>query len=370
MDSVRRTVPRSARRIPRAPTDGNNAVPAAPTPESQGRGLSQPRYIPGFSPSVRPSTGRNEHSQLSNTKQTPQQQQKLYQQQQQQLQQPKPLPITSHQNTLSSIAYGSSPQTCVRWLPSLPGARQALALAGSYESLSLFAVWTDNSTPDGSTSLNHSLVNEFDFEDGIITCLGIPYDTTTSLKVGIGSSSGSIQLLTLRLDDEDVNNMDLVNIGQLKMTTPSSAYPMFNESVVGVASLSSSNKIVAGGENGTVSLYEIETCEMQWGERFDQVGLQSLSCVNEIGSQIAGSSINGNISVWDIRSRTVVQKLSHTNNSTSIKHIASCTCLSTDMSQPHFILGGFNNGEICTWDRGGGFGEDVISRATVHEGTF
>lgn len=328
MDSIRRTIPRSALRAGRQPP--TNTQQTAPQPTQYNL---QQRYIPGFTPGFSKSEVTADTALTLNAS-------------------PEPFHIEeTMERTRSCLTVCTAPQTCIRWLHGA-GGRQALAVSGSGDGhcdfLSFFSVWTENE------GLKQSLQRRI-AHDGKISAI----DVGSEGLVTIGSSRGTVSAFRT----ETWESCELARVGSIQELRGRSESQY--EPVVGVVSLGA-DQVCAAGEHGSICVMSVERSVVKdeivppYGEQFDGVGLQSLGVVDEPSKMVVGGGINA-VTVWDVRSGATASRFTH-----PLKDAA--TAVTVDSSQPHFVIAGFRCGEVCAWDRRAGDIETPVSRAAVHDG--
>lgn len=250
----------------------------------------------------------------------------------------------AYEASRSTLAFRSAPQTCVRWLRT--GGREAIAMVGSgdgqVDEISFYGVWTDG---DG---LHHAVRRELP-HTGKVTAL----DAGSDGLLAIGSSRGNVQVLRAE-DWAESWPTDVGDIARIRGR---------EESVVGVVALG--DRVCVAGEHGSICMMTVEAGKgmgecAAWGEQFDGVGLYALSVVNEGAGQVVGAGGCG-VTVWDVRNGSVRSRVQHPAHQVA-------TAVTADLAQPHIIIAGFRNGEVCVWDQRAGDNADPVSRAAVHDG--
>lgn len=258
-----------------------------------------------------------------------------------------PTPIKEEQvfydQSRSNMAFCSAPQTCVRWLR--VGGREAIAAAGSgdghMDTLTFYGVWMDGE------GLQHA-VRRVAPHEGKVVALDVGSDGL----IAVGSAHGSVRVLR----SDDWFDSELTEIGNLHHVRQR------DEGVVGVVALG--DRVCVAGEYGSICMLGVDAKpnsgeHLAWGEQFDEVGLQALAIVDEGAHQVVAAGGSG-VTVWDVRNGSVGSRLEHPSRQVA-------TAVTVDSTQPHFILAGFRNGEVCTWDRRAGNTEPV-TRAVIHDG--
>lgn len=301
----------------------------------------------------------------------------------------------AYERTKSCVAFCHAPQTTVRWLRGV-GGREAIAVSGSgcgdgqLDMLSFFSVWTEHDNSGMSNNHNYHLHHARRRElrhNGKVSAIDVGGDGGL---VSVGSSLGGISVFRSdRWEDAALTNVGYIQ--QMRGRRMSDV-----ESVVGVVSLGS-DQVCAAGEYGSVCVFTVDHQQQQqsgtigsatgsgaaeaaaaatptvqlmqpYGEQFDGVGLQALAVVDEGAMQVVGAGLSA-VTVWDVRTGGTASRFVHPTK-------AAATAVTVDPSQPHFVVAGFRNGEVCTWDRrmtsssaGGPLDVDVpLSRAAVHDG--
>lgn len=338
MDSIRRTVPRSAHRAPRQSTASQVSGLQAAQALASTTQLRSERYVPSFeaaSKGIRSSSQASAGGGANETKVSP-------------------IRIESELVDLdagrSAVDFGHACQSCVRWLR--VGGREAIAIAGATHGVT-DAVRFFGVSVDERGLLSQRCCRALSHE-GNVSALHVGSDGL----VAIGSERGGVSVLRGDRWNEDVPER-IGRIGDMRRC---------EEGVVGIACLG--DKVCVAGEHGSLCLIAAETEEgatemrFQWGERFDDVTLCALDVVDESAQLVVGGGAAA-VSVWDVRNGVVASRVCH-------PHRAVSSCVAVDASQPHFIVAGFQNGEVCVWDRRGGLnggsGQAPISRVAVHEG--
>lgn len=318
MDGFRRTIPRSARRGPpkRETLDPVNTTPQlSVTPKTHTPGASGGRYVPNFQGSATKSEVLTQLPAIRTGVEA------IY---------PSKEPV---------IVYTPAPLTCVRWLPY--GGRAAIAAVGSgdggYDSVSLYGVTSE------STGVHCQLEREID-HNGKVYKIGI---SELDGSMFTASSDGWVRCMAEgKWEDENEGLQDVVRLSEVCGR---------EEGVVGVAIVGQS--VVAAGEHGSLCVADVESGET-WGRQFDDVGFHDVVAVDGNGSQVVTAG-GCEVAVWDIR----------TGSSAGLRHPTTVPAMSVavDKGQPHFIMAGLRNGEVCVWDRRG-VESYPVNRMQLHEG--
>ncbi|CDF38136.1 unnamed protein product [Chondrus crispus] len=328
MEGIRRTIPRSARRTP-ARQDVSQ-FPATPrTPASQKTIFSPERYAPAFRSS------QNEPAKIE----------------------PQALPpirtgveALSPSPSVPTLAYAPAPLTTVRWLPA-PG-RDAIAAVGTGDGapdadfLSLYRV----STRGGDVSA--TVARDIDHPGKVLRIAS----SLSSETLFVGSSDGSIR--TLSLDSWETSSLETLSVMPRRAARP--------ELVTGVAPVVN-GRVAALGGDGTFIVVDVSRCqEIGRAEMADPVGFFDGTAVDaEAGNEVVSAGAGCEVCVWDTRiiqtGRGNVQTLGHPTPGVATR------CVTTDPAQPHFVIGGTRNGELCTWDRRG-TEPFPLNRVAMHDG--
>lgn len=328
MEGIRRTIPRSARRTPSRRDPSHFSNTQAPSPYQQNP-LTPERYAPAF-----------RGSSITPVKAEPQ-----------------VLPairtgveVLSPPSTEPVLAYASAPLTTVRWLPA-PG-REAVAAVGSGDGgpgrdfLSLYKVYASG----GIVSANMS--REFDHSGKILRLA----TSAASDALFVGSSDGGVR--SLRLDSWEESDLECV------YRMPKRAVRA--EAVSGLAPLAG-NRVAALGGDGTLVVIDVEQSRaIGKAEMADPVGFYDGAAVDaEAGNEVVSAGAGGEVTIWDSRiigtGRGSIQTLEHPAVGITTR------CVTTDAAQPHFVIGGTRNGEICAWDRRGKE-PYPLNRVSMHDG--
>lgn len=305
MEGIRRTVPRSARRVRRE-------TPSQLTTYPKLQDVIPERYAPSFQ-----------------TKEEPQQLPPIR----------TGVEVLSPPTTQPYVAFASAPLSAVRWLSHT--GRTALAVVGSgcgggaKDFLTVYGVFADHGMIRGS--LEREMCHE-----GRVTKLatgkGILY---------VGSSDGGVRMLRT----SEWSKGELRVGGRLTSRGR-------EEGVAGLAPLG--RKVCAFGEHGSIGVVDVEKGVEECWMMCDAVGFVDAEAVDsESGYLVVGAGRSGEIGVWDLRGGSeVVQRLGHEDDVPS--------CVTVDAAQGNFVIGGVRNGEVCVWDRR--MGGSPLSRARIHDG--
>lgn len=225
--------------------------------------------------------------------------------------------------------YGSAPLTTVKWLPDgLAAGNNAVAVVGSGDGgpgadvLSYYHVHVDDNSVVANIAKTYS-------HPGKVRALAVAGDLLVA-----GSSDGTLRIV---LDDR------LQDICTLENSLTS----------VCVAN----GQLCGFGSDGVMAVTDMETQNTEI-IRGDAIGFRA-ACTS--GAQVVSAGATGEIGVWDLRTLSVNQKLKCTAKG------ARPLCVTSDAAQPHIILAGLANGELCMWDRRN---EESfpVSRVRLHEG--
>lgn len=330
MEGIRRTIPRSARRTQtRRDTSQYATTPRTPASHPNSNVFSPERYAPSFT-SSRKGSAKTEPQALP--------------------------PIRTGVEALSpspsvpTLSYASAPLTTVRWLPALD--RDAIAAVGTGDGapdadfLSLYRVHTKGGdvVATAARDIDHS---------GKVLRLA---SSSASGTLFVGSSDGSIRVLPL-------GTWETADLETISMMPKRAARP---EIVTGVAPVVN-NRIAALGGDGTFIVLDVEQgAEVSRAEMADPVGFYDGTAVDaDAGYEVVSAGAGCEVCVWDTRiiqtGRGNVQTLGH-----PVPGVAT-RCVTTDPAQPHFVIGGTRNGELCTWDRRG-TEPFPLNRVAMHDG--
>lgn len=174
----------------------------------------------------------------------------------------------------------------------------------------------------------------------------------------VGSSDGAVR--TLRMDGWEQSDLEVVSRLSKRAARA--------EAVTGLAPLTS-GRVAALGADGTFVVVDVEQgTEIGKQEMADAVGFYDGAAVDaEAGNEVVSAGAGGEVCVWDTRmigrarAKAKVQALGHPSVGVTTR------CVTADPAQPHFIIGGTRNGEICTWDRRGAQ-PFPLNRVSMHDG--
>ena len=223
MEGIRRTVPRSMKRIPKREA------------QVKQRPLASERYVPDFQ-TKEPLT----------------------------LLEHKPIAV-QHSDIKPHMIQASEPLSCVRWMPVQE--REAFAVVGSSDGeddqVSVYAV--SMASGEMKSRLARRIVHH-----GIVRTLNV---SETNDAVFVGSLNGQVH----RLKVADWEN------SKLELLLDVSVIRNREEGVTGVAAIS--GQVVAAGEHGSLCGIDIGTGAV-WGRQFDEVGFSDVMTVNENGNEL------------------------------------------------------------------------------------
>lgn len=342
MDSIQRTVPRSAQKAQKQrqysvspsqtryrPRASNSTAPplfdASLTPRGQGRLTEEPNGVPEL---------RDDFATLY--KNSMPQNDREYRMLQ---------PADARDRVGVIPSFCAATQMAVRWVGH-PG-RDAIAVAGSsdgiVDQLSVFAVRTDT-----SGSLTKELRRTI-LHNGRVAALAS--SGSDGLLVS-ASVHGTVSVLT------DVEHSELEIISSPKNDTFS------RDGAVDLCLLDS--QVCVAGERGSLYLIPLDeqgrSSQISNPEQTSDSTLRAISAVDVATPLVAAAGANG-VTIWDFRDRQETTRL--------ISRANQCiSAVTTDISQPHFVLGGSINGVVYTWDRRMSSGSRCppLTYAHIHQG--
>lgn len=239
----------------------------------------------------------------------------------------------------------STAQMAVRWV-NYPG-RDAIAVSASSDThlnhLSVFAVWIDASgqlKSEPRRTVAH---------DGAVAALAS--SGMDGLLVS-ASTHGVISVLN------DVEEGDLTPIASTQIDA---AAP---EGAVDLCILDS--QVCVAGERGCLYVFPIDqpsdSTDPSFREKTTETTLRAVTAVDVASPLVATGGANG-VSIWDLRSRYQVTRLTASDR-------RCMSAVTTDASQPHFILSGDVSGTVYTWDRRmvSELASEPICTARIHRG--
>lgn len=319
MDSVQRTIPRSAQKAAEHP-------PRSVSP-------SQTRYRPRASNSITPPTfdtlgilqaqgGPNLTPDLEAETASPDKEIDIQSERERRML--RSVDATSRAGALTSFC--SAVQSAIRWVGH-PG-RDAIAVAGSsnghVDHLSVFAVRTD---------LSGSLTNE------------LKRTIVHNGQVAALASSGSDGLLVSASTRGVVSVLDDVEHGELKTISPLLNDSFSPEGTVGLCLVDS--QVCVAGERGYLYLLPLDaqagSSQPPIVEKTVDISVRAVATVDIATPLVAVAGAKG-VTIWDLRDHKA-----HTRFASGRQQYMSA--VTTDISQPHFILGGSMDGVVYTWDR-------------------
>lgn len=175
------------------------------------------------------------------------------------------------------LAFFSAPITRARWLP-VPG-RDAIATLGSGDAHQNFLAFCAVSAES-----NVEVVQAREIpHDGKVRGLAISQSTDTMY---VGSSTGCVKRLSYCNWESD----HLSHVVDLAKEADRS------EGIAGVAAVS--GMVVAAGDHGSLCGADFETCTA-WVRQFDEVGFKDIVAVDENGSEVVTAGCD--VTIWDVR---------------------------------------------------------------------
>lgn len=241
------------------------------------------------------------------------------------------------------VEFCTAGQMAVRWV-SYTGL-EAIAVAGSYDGqqdyLSVYAVWMNSGGAiqrECRRTISHS---------GRVSALASGSD---GLLLS-ASTNGALSAVS------DVHQNELVHVGVARDDK------LRPEGAVDVCKLDAAACVA--GERGSLFLFSLDEPRNSpvhsWGEKTTDAGLRSIALVDASTPIVAAAGANG-VGLWDLRAHWETTRL-------TLQDRCPLSAVTVDVSQPHFILAGTTDGQICSWDRRmvGDTDSDPISCVRVHQ---